>query len=282
MIIEGAFFKIPEILIESRAPGDQYEGTLVSQLAMAVLLELNARNIQQPLHRVHIERPYPTPPDQRHPGRADLYVNLDEIYPTSLDNPFAEYGIKPHNWLEAKLFARIGERAGSETKTSNAGDIALDLIRLCLFVPESTWGIGLNARYFLVVSDRNPSEYVALSRRSPNPPRRKWLEALISPGVSDLTIALSEEPRSFQSAIRSEVDTFLTDLVVQLRTSCIQFAPITASASNSYFGSLVRILGFRVSSQDIVLSYDELNDPLWDEEKTKAQSTLSARLRGVA
>jgi len=58
MIIEGAFYKLPELLLESRTPEQQYESTLVSYLAMAVLLELNARNIQQPLSRIHIERPY--------------------------------------------------------------------------------------------------------------------------------------------------------------------------------------------------------------------------------
>lgn len=282
MIIEGAFFKIPELLIQNRAPGDHYEGTLVSQLAMAVLLELNARNIPQALHRIHIERPYPSRDGERPPGRADLFVDLDGVFPSSLHDPFAEYGIRAHNWLEAKLFARIGQRSGTETKTSNAGAIALDLIRLCLFIPESTWGPTRNARYLLLISDREPTQYVAFTRQTPNPPRRDWLHALLAPGTHHSTITLKDEPRSLRSVIPAHDEAFVTDLVIEIRTVCTQFAPLIPSSSTSYFGSLIRILGFTVSSQGTSLAYDEGNDPLWDETKDTNQRILSAKIRGAA
>jgi hypothetical protein len=282
VIIEGAFFKLPEVLIQNRTPGDHYEGTLVSQLAMAVLLELNARNMPQAIHRIHIERPYPARESERAPGRADLYVNLEDMFPAALHDPFAAYGIRPDNWLEAKLFARIGERAGTETKTSNAAVIALDILRLCLFLPESQWGPSRNARYILLISDRDLAEYVAFSRQAPNPPRREWLSALLSPGTHDPAIAFKEEPRSFRSVIPSQDEAFTADLAISIRSRCVQFAPIAPAGTNSYFGSLIRILGFKIASQGLSLAYDEAEDAIWDDTKDTTQRLLAGKLKGAA
>ena len=281
MIIEGAFFKLPELLIENPVPSDQYEGTLTSQLAMAVLLELNARSVQQPMHRIQIERPYPTA-EGRPPGRADLFVDLAGVLPESHREAYATYGIKERNWLEAKLFARIAARSGTETKTSNAGAIALDLFRLCLFVPEEIWGLRNNSRYFLLVCDMNPAEYIAFGRQAPNPPRREWLDALVSPGRQEFNIALREEPRSFRSVFHSGDDAALQDLAATLRTTSFQFGPLSAASYDSFFGYLLRITGFRVSCHGSVLEFDETADLTWGAEKSAAQVELSAKLRGAA
>ncbi len=80
MIIEGAFLKLPELLLGHMFPKEQYEATIANRLAMGVLLELSARNIELPMHRIHLEKPYKDVSKSRSPGRADLYVNLQPTF----------------------------------------------------------------------------------------------------------------------------------------------------------------------------------------------------------
>ena len=96
MILEGAFYKLPEILLVYTSSRSQYEATLANHLAMALLLELNARNVQMPQSRIHIEQPYPVTKTGA-AYRADLYVDLSEVS-TSLRLP--QYGFKDRNWIE--------------------------------------------------------------------------------------------------------------------------------------------------------------------------------------
>ena len=127
MIVEGAFYKLPELLLGHDSPEGQYEATLASHLAMAVLLELNARNIPMPQRRIHVERPYPV--EKTGPAaRSDLYVDLDGVFPPGPS--LSHYGFHTHNWIECKFYARIGRSSSSITKVGNAGLIARDLLSL--------------------------------------------------------------------------------------------------------------------------------------------------------
>ncbi len=170
MILEGALYKLPELLLGHAFPRRQYEATLSSHLAMAVLLELNARNISMPQSRIHVERPYPL----EKPGpayRADLYVDLDGVFPGLL---LPCYGVKPHNWIEVKWYGGIARGSETQPTVDNTGRMVQDLLRLCLLVeekPSKTWG---NGRYFLVVFNREPHAYLAFGRQAKTAARRAF------------------------------------------------------------------------------------------------------------
>ncbi len=283
MIIEGAFFKLPELLISSRTPGQQYESTLVSHLAMAVLLEFEARSVQQPMRRIHIERPYPTSSGICPPARADLFVDLDGLIPDEKIPDFARYGIKPCNWLEAKLFARIGTRAGGETKVSNAGSMAFDLLRLCLYLPESGSGeMHRNNRYFLSVFDRHPSEYLAFARQSSSAPKREWLEALLCPGEQSVAIAFHEEPKSFRSVCRSEGMLKPDPLFAHFRVVTIEFGPLFPGGRQSFYGYLSRIVSFDITTEGSRLYFEDMAQEAWGQAEVELQRALAERFLGPA
>ena len=56
MILESAFYKLPELLETSAARQQVREATVVHAMATAVLMELNARNIQHPTQHVVVEK----------------------------------------------------------------------------------------------------------------------------------------------------------------------------------------------------------------------------------
>ena len=161
MIVESAFYKLPELLLHHSSPESQYEATIISNLAMALLLELNARNVPMPQSRIHVECSY-SMQYLSATARGDLFVDLGELYP--LGSRLTHYGVKEKNWLEAKFYGGIGRAAGSETKTSNPGTLVRDLLRLCLFVEELRTRSRDNGRYFLAVFNREPKAYLAFHR----------------------------------------------------------------------------------------------------------------------
>jgi len=186
MIVEGAFFKLPELLLGHDSPEGQYEATLASHLAMAVLLELNARNIPMPQRCIHVERPYPV--EKAGPAaRSDLYVDLDGVFPSGPG--LSHYGFHVHNWIECKFYAKIGRARGTTTKVSDVGRLTRDLLRLCLFVKKKVSDVQANGRYLVAVFNRRPSEYLAFHRQSPDPDRA-WLQELLIPGRHQIEIPL--------------------------------------------------------------------------------------------
>ena len=56
MIIEGAFLKISEILINHDEPDLLYEANITNLFTNSILLELNARNIENPLKKIQMEK----------------------------------------------------------------------------------------------------------------------------------------------------------------------------------------------------------------------------------
>lgn len=257
MIIEGAFYKLPELLLCGLSSKERYESTFIGQFAMGILLELSARNVEQPVHRIHIEKPYPELRNGKSPGRADLFIDLSNIYVGSIPEWYAQYGMKPSNRMEAKVFGRIRERAGSETKTSNAGSIALDLFRLCLLVQEIPTGFRDNARYFLTTFDKEPSNYLALGRRSSEHPSRDWLRDLLSPGESEISPSLKVEPPSFRRLFFGDAIGDKHDLEMKLRVVTKEFSPTEHVSEFLYWGYLVRIVDFLISSLGRTFQYQD-------------------------
>ncbi len=56
MIVESAFLKIPEILLSHESPDLLYEANITNLFTSGVILELNARNINNPLQKIHMEK----------------------------------------------------------------------------------------------------------------------------------------------------------------------------------------------------------------------------------
>lgn len=278
MILEGAFYKLPELLVGHSFPRWQYEATLTSHLAMAVLLEFNARNIPMPQRRIHIERPYPwAKAGPAH--RADLYVDLEGIFTYGLDLPY--YGVKASTWIETKFHAGIGRKSSSETKTENAARLTQDLLRLCLLVKEEPSSIRDNSRYLLVVFNRPPRAYLAFGRRSRSTSARTWLQELLSPGNHQCEIPLKGETDAFIKAMGADL-TILTDsLGLSLETVTYAFEPIAQPSELLYWGYLIRITKFTIRLGSDELVYDDKVTSVWSEEQESAQQRLVERVFGL-
>lgn len=246
---------------------EQYEATLTNRFAMAVLLELSARNVQLPMDRIHIEKPYPDLPH-----RADLYVDLEGVFSRGLYHNL--YGMKAYNWVEGKFFAGIGRQAGNQTKVSNAGRIALDLLRLCLFVREDRSRHRVNGRYLLIVFNREPSEYLALRRRDLDRPERKWLDMFSHAGISDIQIILAQEPPSFKKVFGNRFAQDDKNLQLKCKVLTRTFSPIEVLDKCLYWGYLVRIVDFEITLGRTRLCYKDTSSEFWTEEQRMAQEQL--------
>jgi hypothetical protein len=222
MLIEQAFFNLPEILVGSRYPTQDYEGGVVAAFSMAILQELNGRNANNPISHLIAERIYqvdrmlignvekrkdewrfryqinPFKDGNNKPRylRADLHVSLGGLRTGSA--ALARYGWRHSNWIEAKFF-RDCFNSHSPSKPTNGGHLAADLIRLMALPPIehprkkkpvlnngtiSYQGI-FTGRYLLHLYQGNPLNYQALRRnKSGEKPggRRKWLESLLAEG----------------------------------------------------------------------------------------------------
>ena len=75
MIIEQAFVSLPELLMGNHYATQDYEAGLVGVFSMAILQELNGRNVAHPIQHLQAERRY----DPASARRADLYVNIRRL-----------------------------------------------------------------------------------------------------------------------------------------------------------------------------------------------------------
>lgn len=276
MIIEGAFYKLPELLLGHSFPESQYEATLTSNLAMAILLELNARNVPMPQGRVHVERPY----EVSKPGpacRADLYVDLEGLYPTG--SWLRNYGVKEKNWIESKFYGGIGRASGTETKTSNAGQIARDLLRLCLFVEELQGKIRHNGRYLLVVFNRKPEAYLAFQRAKGQD--RHWLRQLLSPGRHCVSFSTRDEASSFLKGMGSGFVGSTASLDLALNVITYSFTPDSESFGFAHQGYLVRIVDFEIAFGLHRLEFMDRADIAWTKEQADLRKQMAEQVVGL-
>jgi hypothetical protein len=243
MIVESAFLKLPELLTrEYKLLHGTSEATVVHLLAVAILMELNARNVPRPFEHVEVEKPYPIPRrEDGLPIRADLFVNLQGTIPRIVDGPLSVYGTRAQNWIEVKTFFSSIKQGGMSAKTANAGKIVRDLLRLCL-LPGSI----LASRYFLVVFSDDPSQSIAV-RRS-NQQARGWLSCLLTEGyVDDLSIDLSKEPKSLREGV-GQGFVQSAELLLNLKLRTMIFEPRGENLPDPVFwGFLVRIRSAHIS-----------------------------------
>jgi len=239
MILESAFYQLLGNLLDDDCPREQCEAFLVGHMAMAVLLELTARNIPNPTRLIKLEKPYSfkEPPSR---FRTDLYVKVPNMG-TSEYFGNTSYGLATDNWIEATMFSYGTGSSGSIPKTQNTVRIALDLLRLCTLVEDT----GDNARYQLLVFDRPPSERVALRYRGGG--TREWLEGLLTPGLKEICFDLSQEPQSFRGTTNLELE-------LKAWVNVKSFEPAVAATKQLYWGFLCNIISFTLTQGE--LSYE--------------------------
>ena len=246
MIIESAFLKLPELLTSKSDHHGTLEATVVNFFSVAILMELNSRNVPKAFGRLHSEKPYPTKDKSGNPLRADLFVKLDGVFP--FPARMEVYGAESENWIEAKTFFASARRSNSASpKTREAGKILKDLLRLCL-LPS----LGPSGRYLLLVFAGEASESVALQGRNQD---RKWLSGLLTEGLTDVQVNLMDEPKVLKEAIGPGfVQPYELEMRLRLHTMIFQPHSCTTRGSYPLFrGYLVRIHGFRIrtSSFDV-------------------------------
>jgi len=263
LIVENAFLKLPELLTSNFDHSDTFESTVVHLFAVAVLMELNSRNVERPFEHVYTEKPYPTEDKDGRSIQADLLVRLEGAIPTR--GRMELYGVREQNWVEAKAFLSSVRRGTTPPKTANAGRILRDLLRLCLLPKEFPGPIRQNGRYLLVVFSNPPSESVALQTRNGD---RIWLSRLLTEGYTEIQFDLSDEPKTFREAVGSG---FIqsTDLHLNLRLRTRLFQPDGDKSSPVFWGYLTRIRYFRVSVPGAEVWYEDKPSQVWDDNHVK-------------
>jgi hypothetical protein len=88
MLYEQAFYSLPEFLVGTGFTRYDAEGTLVMAFSMAVLQELNGRNINNPVSLINAERHYAGTSSRT----ADLHVNQTPI--GLLNSSLSAFGVR--------------------------------------------------------------------------------------------------------------------------------------------------------------------------------------------
>lgn len=263
MLIEQAFQCLPEMLLGRPYARQAYEGGLVSAFSMALLQEFNGRNVPNPIASLHAERLYSSaafigPDGKPRYRRADLHVDLDSVQASSA--ALSRYGWRHSNWIEAKFFRP--PRTGSAPKTTNAGLLFADFLRLVALVPRGgtastprangaveTRGV-FTGRYLLHVYEGDPAALITSTRnRTARGPAgsRVWLDKLLTGGRQELSQAdcrIASEGEAFLKAVGPT----LRDISVQASVSTAVIDPVDLSPNlrGMYRCVLNRIDTFRV------------------------------------
>lgn len=206
MLLEQAFHALPEILCGSRYPGQDYESGVVMALTMALLQELNGRNVPNPLGCIQGECLYEKTgfsAGAQTPRylRADLVLDTRALMVASR-RLGSHYGWRHSNWLEAKFFRARGKVTD---KTKPTALLLADILRLAILVPERPGTPSSTGRYLLHIYDRPPAKYISSSRyKNANGAggKRQWASVVNDAGTHTAKIAdLNKEPSTFQKAL---------------------------------------------------------------------------------
>ena len=233
MIIEQAFVALPELLLGNHYAVQDYEAGIVGVLSMAILQELNGRNVVHPIQHLQAERRY-NPTSRR---RADLFVNVRRLMVTN--RRLGNYGWRHHNWVEAKFYRNKSHiQRHATNKATYQGQLIADLIRLTCLVPLTLGNRDSNGRYFLHVYDDEPKYYLAYHDRA-------WVRALHQAGRQDIVInQLTEE----SDTAKSKFGEGLQQLQIQATvTNLVNFPVTTADEGTHYWCVLTRLDAFSVT-----------------------------------
>jgi len=251
MIIEQAFHNLPEVLVGSGYAKQKYEAGIVTAFSLAILQELNGRNIADPIGCLCAEMQYPDIPKKL---RADLHVQLDRLHSGSRD--YSEFGFRHSNWVEAKFFRGGGE---SKPSTQNIVTVIADLLRLVVLVPIQTAKrqkeLTITGRYYLHAYYGPPLEHLNPKRKRKGAAQRAWIGKLLESGERTIDgFELDQEPDKSFDDLRNGLGSAtcrigLTNFVLQ---------PTQSRNTNYYTIVLSRIdsAEFSMNGESIVLKTD--------------------------
>ena len=235
MLIEQAFFSLPEVLHGSGYQQQDYESGIVGAFTLSLLQVLNGRNVPNPVGCLQSEKMFRAGGDfPGHPAprylRADLFVDVTRM--TVANRRLAQYGWRHNAWLEGKFLRRpaAGANTHSPNKTSSVASFAADLIRLAVLVPEAIGGLSKAGRYFLHVYDQPPEFYLTFQNRA-------WCKRICSEGANTINIGnLGNEPATFHRLLGD-----MGDLSMSLTVTNFVAKPIISVHRPVYWCHLTRI-----------------------------------------
>ena len=205
MVIEGAFYKLPDYFLSEETPQLSYEGQLISYFTLAIFLELQNRGIANPFLNIQLEKRYSKVNPKAKNKWVDIFVDVPWLESSSSESKKAltanYYHIFRENWVEVKFFGGIeraeerekrGGKKGAETTTENVGSILGDLLRLKSYLPLNC------GKYFLVGFNRSPKKYLAFRKRD-------YLKQLFKPGTHEIEFDVSKEPKSLKEKLSEDL-----------------------------------------------------------------------------
>lgn len=243
MLIEQAFFALPETLVGSGFAKQNYEASIVSAYSMSLLGELNGRNVSNPMSYIRAEAKFL--PDRAN-LRADLNVRLNDLMTGS--KALAQMGFRFDNWIEAKFFR------GTAASTQNLGQVAADLVRLSALLPLEGNNRDLlpHGRYLLHAYLGDPLKFLAPRRKGRNEPDRAWIDPLLKPGPQTIhSLELDNESKTFYKHLGSG----LRNCDIQLDIVNFIIAPPPGTPHPHYRLVLTRIDGGEVRFQNRTFSF---------------------------
>jgi len=238
VLVEQAFFNLPEILVGSGYARQEYEAGIVSAFSLALLQELNGRNVPNPISFITAEKRFS---DEIEKLRADLHVRLEKLKVGS--KGYSDFGFRHSNWIEAKFF-RSGK--GVPPSTQNLGHVVADLVRLAALVPienakdknGNPTGLTVTGRYFLHVYYGSPLVHLNPARKKKDAQNRGWVERLLSDGKIEIDdFELNGETVAFFSHLGKGLET----LTCSMKLTNIKIAPRNVAGDPYYTFVLSRI-----------------------------------------
>jgi hypothetical protein len=272
MLIEAAFYKLPEVLTSRFDHADTYEGSLLSSFVACVMMELNARNIPNAYEHIHTEKPYPTSAPGERRWRADLLLKLEGA--VDIDGRRQLYGMREQAWVELKGFFESTRSQSTPPKTALTGLLLHDILRVCLLPEELPGRIRQNARYVLVVLANPPHQ--SLSFGGPHR-SRGWLESLFRDGHSTVDVDLRDEPESLRAAAGKGFSSS-ADLQVHLKVRTHVFEPQDTTPSPVFWGYLVHLNAFRVVTPVGTVDFDDRPGDEWPDARVDALRAVRAHV----
>lgn len=235
MLIEQAFFALPEVLHGSGYQQQDYEAGIVAAFSMALLQVLNGRNVPNPIGCLQTEkmfRPGGTYVGGLQPRylRADLFCDVRKM--NVANRRLAQYGWRHTAWLEGKFQRRPGAAfpSHSTNKTAAVAGALADLIRLAVLTPEPANAPSIAGRYFLHVYDQPPEYYLTFRKRP-------WCKTICTEGTHSLALnGLAAEPASLRRLLGN-----LGNLNLQLEVTNYAALPIVQDHHPIYWCYLTRI-----------------------------------------
>lgn len=235
MLIEQAFFSLPEVLHGTGYQSQSYESGIVSALTLSLLQVLNGRNIPNPIGCLQSERLYRLDGLYQQGGnprylRADLFADVNRL--GVANKRLGQYGWRHHLWLECKFLRGQAGEDGSRhagNKSPATGAILADLLRLSLLIPE-TANKTHSSRYFLHVYDADPKFYLTFRGRP-------WCKSLVTVGEQEIHVSdLETEPAAIKKLIGD-----LPGLDVKLKVTNFHAGPMHVQHRPVYWCWLTRV-----------------------------------------